>query len=402
MTSGNMRHPVRTFHAGGGFAAEGTLMNEYSPGEKKPDILIVDDTPANLNLLCEIIRGQGLKARPVPSGALALAAAAASPPDLILLDIDMPELTGFEVCQRLKADPALAEIPVIFISALTAITDKVRGFEVGGVDYVPKPFQQEEVIARVRAHLELRRQRREIQRAYGRLRELEQLRANLVNMVVHDLRSPLSAICSLLYSVKTEPNVPEQAIEDAEGALAAAMEMSTMITSVLELNKIEDGAMRLELADCDLVALVGEVMSELRGIIGGRVIELTASAPSIVQAIDKELIVWVLQNLLSNALKFASRCKNVQINIESGQDCVRTSVADDGPGIPREYHQKIFEKSGQAEARRSRLRNSTGLGLSFCKHAVEAHGGAIGVNSDSGRVGNTFWFTLPRKMREAT
>jgi putative two-component system response regulator len=136
------------------------------------DILVVDDTPANLRLLTGILQGQGYRVRPVPSGPLALRAAALEPPDLVLLDINMPEMDGYEVCRRLKTDPALDRVPVIFISALTETADKVQAFGLGGVDYVTKPFQAEEVLARVRTHLTLRRLQATLELHNARLEEL--------------------------------------------------------------------------------------------------------------------------------------------------------------------------------------------------------------------------------------
>src|ERR1035437_6404886 len=152
--------------------------------QQAPNILMVDDTPANLLLLEKMLMERGYKARPVLSGKLALLAARTEPPDLILLDIAMPEMNGYEVCEQLKADAALKDIPVIFISALNETIDKVKAFGVGGVDYVTKPFQFEEVYARVQTHLQLRR--------------LEKLRDDLTHMVVHDLRNSLKVICGFL------------------------------------------------------------------------------------------------------------------------------------------------------------------------------------------------------------
>ena len=135
-------------------------------------IMVVDDTPENLNLLKDILPAKGYRVLAFPNGRMALNAAAKSPPDLILLDITMPEMNGFEVCERLKADEALIEIPVLFISALTEITDKVKAFAVGGVDYVTKPFQFEEVHARVKTHLQLRKMKKELERHNFHLEEL--------------------------------------------------------------------------------------------------------------------------------------------------------------------------------------------------------------------------------------
>ena len=146
-------------------------MYYHPPESPKADILVVDDTPANLRLLSQMLAEHGYLVRPVPDGLLALAATQAQPPDLILLDIRMPEMDGYEVCRRLKADPQTRDIPIIFISALGETEDKVKAFSVGGVDYITKPFQIEEVLARVEAHLSLRRLQQQLQDANRRFEE---------------------------------------------------------------------------------------------------------------------------------------------------------------------------------------------------------------------------------------
>src|SRR3989339_730306 len=166
--------------------------------QKSPDILVVDDTPANLQLLTGMLKERGYRVRPVPSGKLAIQAARSQTPDLILLDVNMPEMNGYEVCEQFKADAALREIPVLFISALGETMDKMKAFAVGGVDYVTKPFQFEEVDARVQTHLKLRRlqieqerQNRQLRESYDQLKKLEELQDNLTHMIIHDMRSPL-------------------------------------------------------------------------------------------------------------------------------------------------------------------------------------------------------------------
>ncbi len=169
------------------------------------DILIVDDTPANLQLLGGMLKDRGHRVRPVANGKLALQAAITTPPDLILLDISMPDPNGYEVCVQLKRQDRTRDIPVIFISALNETIDKVMAFGVGGVDYVTKPFQFEEVEARVACHLNLRRLQRdltlrnnELWQSNEELRRLQELRDNLTHMIVHDLRSPLSGVIGTL------------------------------------------------------------------------------------------------------------------------------------------------------------------------------------------------------------
>lgn len=366
-----------------------------------PSILIVDDTPANLNLLCEIIKEQGYKVRPVPNGALALRAAAACPPDLVLLDINMPGMDGFEVCERLKVDPLLKDIPVIFISALTDIEAKVKGFSVGGVDYITKPFQFEEVRARVATHLELRRQRRKLRESYDRLRELEALRDSLVHMLVHDLRSPLAALTAYLGMLKDEaaPLLAPQQQEDIGQALNSAKRMALMITSVLDVNQLEAAEITLRLAECDVVVLAREVVDSLLSLAEDRVLSIRPASVALYATLDRGLVFRVVQNLVANALKFAPASGGeVVLEIDLVEDGIRFRITDNGAGIPAEHQDRIFEKFGQAAGAAVRNAYSNGLGLTFCKLAVEAHGGQIGVDSVVGE-GATFWFVLPDSLR---
>ena len=227
-------------------------------------ILAVDDTPANLTLLSGILKERGYRVRPVPSGELALEAARAEPPDLVLLDIDMPEMTGFEVIVQLKADARLCDIPVIFLTAHTDVANKVKAFSLGGVDYVTKPFHAEEIHARVATHLALRRQQRELQARYDQLATLERMRDDLVQMIVHDLRSPLSGVCVLLdIMIEDLAAVAPEAQRDIAACRASAQRMIGMVTTILDVSKLEAAAMTLALAPCDLVAITADVITEI-------------------------------------------------------------------------------------------------------------------------------------------
>ncbi len=363
-----------------------------------PSIIVVDDTPANLHLLTGMLKERGYKVRPVSSGEFALQTAKHDPPDLILLDIIMPEMNGYEVCECLKADEQLSEIPVIFISALNETMDKVKAFKVGGVDYVTKPFQFEEVQARVATHLELRRQKRLIQESNEQLRKLEELRDDLVHMVVHDMRTPLTAIYGFLQTLETleGERLSEQGREFVQTALASTEDLVEMVSSLLDVSKMEAGEMKLNLTQCELLTIAREALAKVEPLKGDRQLMLSGTDEPVTVMADAELIARVFQNLLGNALKFTPDDGRVTVSIEPSADAVRVLVQDTGPGIPPEYRERIFEKFGQVENPANRQRYSTGIGLTFCKLAVEAHGGQVGVDSEEGR-GSTFWFTLPRR-----
>ena len=373
-------------------------MEDRMSPEGVPNIIVVDDTPANLQLLSGMLKERGYKVRPVPSGKLALQAAKNDPPDLILLDIMMPEMDGYEVCERLKADEKLRDISVIFISALNETMDKVRAFGAGGVDYVTKPFQFEEVNARVSTHLELQRQRRRLKENYEQLRRLEEMRDNLVHMIVHDLRTPLMGIFGFLdLALELEKEtLTEDGLDYLQTAKRSATAMIDMVNAVLDVSKIEAGEMKLHLAECDLVRIAADLISGMQSLKEAREIVLDVPPEPVTVVADRDLILRVIQNLLGNALKFTPSDGSIRLGIEPDDSGVYVKVRDNGPGIPAEYRERIFEKFGQVEARANRQKFSTGLGLTFCKLAVEAHGGSIGVDSEVGK-GSMFWFVLPKE-----
>jgi two-component system, sensor histidine kinase and response regulator len=364
-------------------------------------ILVVDDTPANLQMLVGLLNDRGYRPRPVTSGRVALQAAKHDPPDLILLDIGMPDMDGYEVCRQLKTDPELRDIPVIFISAHTETDEKVQAFRVGGVDYVTKPFQFEEVQARVAVQLELRRQAREIKASHEELKRLEKLRDDLVHMVIHDLRSPLSAISGYLGLAlraardKVSPGI----LRDIEDALKATGKMAQLVSAMLDANLLEAGRMKLKIGSCDLGAVVGEVVAGLRALAEDRRLSVEPPGEGAVVKADRELITRIVQNLVSNALKFTPPGGEIRVGVDPSEDGVRVWVADDGPGVAPEHREKIFEKFGRVEPGGADRVRGMGLGLAFCKLAVQAHGGRIGVDGEPGK-GSVFWFSVPKEGPE--
>jgi signal transduction histidine kinase len=373
-------------------------MSDETTRQDLVSILMVDDNPANLQVLTSMLKQSGWRPRPVTSGQLGLQAARKEPPDLILLDVNMPEMNGYEVCKQLKADARLADIPVIFVSALGETMDKVRGFSVGGVDYITKPFQLDEVKARVTSHLELRRQRRELQASYEKLRESERMRDSLVHMIVHDLRSPLTAISAYLelFGQAAKEKLGAETQEDVANAFHATRSMIRMINGILDVSKMEAQMMKLDLRECDLVQVVGQSLDDLESLVGARRLAFERPAAPAGVLADHEIVLRIVQNLLANALRFTPADGEVRVGVVAEAEHVRVFVADTGPGIPPDFRESIFDKFVQVDGSALPRNRSTGLGLAFCKMAVEAHGGRIGVDSELGK-GSNFWFTLPRR-----
>ncbi len=317
----------------------------------------------------------------------------------------MPGMDGFEVCRQIKEDQKLRNIPVIMITALTAKQDRIRGIEAGAEEFLSKPFDQTEALARIKMLLKVKelsddrtRAEEALQESNDRLRELEALRDSLVHMIIHDLRNPLTAITTFAYLLETaeRENLSEKGRRYVGLIMKSTDFLIEMISSMLDVSKMESGQMQLNLAACDLGAIAREAVSRMEALKGERQIALALPEQPVLVRGDAQLLSRLVQNLVGNALKFVPvTTGRIDIGLEAGSGRVRCTVRDNGPGIPPEHQEKVFDKFWQGEARQQGFKYSSGLGLTFCKMAVEAHGGTIGVESEVG-VGSAFWFELPQ------
>lgn len=363
-------------------------------------VMIVDDTPDILEPLQEVLALQGYEVFAFACGTKAIKVAETCSPHLILLDVCMPDMNGYEVCKRLKAIHSLRDVPVIFLSGLD---EKAEGFEVGGEDYISKPFRIKEVAAVVEHHLRiyflqqsLGKRNEELEKANTALQELHIRRDMLVHMLVHDLRSPLQVISLNLQVVgnllESENHKAQKQIHRAARATHTLIEM---VSSVLDVNKMEMANFDLHLSEFDISGAIAEVLSAMdSGVSVPRIVSQLPSSPVTVKA-DREIIERVVWNLVSNAIQFSPSEETVLVVIENSEQLVRISVSNKGPGIPPEHLDKVFEKFWTGKTTKHERRYSTGLGLTFCKMVVEAHGGTIGVSSEVG-VGSTFRFEIPK------
>ena len=372
-----------------------------------PLIVVADDVPANVELLSDQLTALGYRVTGTVDGPSALAACFEQHPDLCILDVSMPagslgcddRATGFEVCRRLKRDPRTARIPVIFVTALNDTTDRVKAIEAGGDDFLTKPHNRQVLGARVRSLLRLKFATDALEQSYRKLRELQKLRDDLMKMIVHDLKTPLtSVLASLEMALDGDFGAysPEmrRALGDAE---EKAEDLLTLIEDLLEVARLEEASVSLELQPIAPRAFLVSVSDEwaMRFRQDGARVSVDTSDEAPVFQGDLGLLRRVFGNLIQNALTHSPR--GVSIALTGRRDTsggVLFTVADDGPGIPPEYHEIIFlrfERVKRAETPRVR---SSGLGLTFCKMAVEAHGGRIWVQSAEGR-GSQFHIVLP-------
>jgi two-component system, sensor histidine kinase and response regulator len=365
-------------------------------------ILIVDDTPANLDLLGAMLADEGYDVRPAINGQVALMAVRASLPDLILLDINMPGKNGYEVCQELKADEQTAEVPIIFLSALDEIADKVRAFQVGGVDYITKPFQFEEVLARVENQLTLYRQRREIEELREKERryfeELNKMKDQFVNTVSHDLKNPINNIMGYA-EMLLEDEDPIDDLDEIRDIVArilySSQQMYALVTDLLDLAKIEAG-MALTLNPVPLNKFLDEHVKDFELLARHKQIKLIYSPPEteIIVTIDSSRLGQVLSNLLSNAIKYTPEAGEVEIVTEIDGDYILIRIVDTGLGIPTEDVPHLFDKFYRVRREEHLTSEGTGLGLSIAKAIVEKHSGKIWAESELG-AGSVFNIALP-------
>ena len=437
------------------------MSNENEKLENTPahlaSILVVDDTPANLQVLAGMLKDRGYKVRPVPSGKLALAAARRDPPDLILLDINMPDMNGYEVCELLKADRVLKAIPVIFISALTEPLDKVKAFAIGGVDYLSKPFHMEELHARVETHLKLRRQQLELEEynvylesarqrlkldmklAHGvhrnvmasskerldaareelsalrianadaveagevertRREESERLgrmKDEFLTNLSHEIRTPLNAIIGWSQLLVPGQTSHEEMIQGLEVISRNARAQSRLVDDLLDMSRIISGKLRLEVQPVDLSQIIDAATETVKPAADAKRITLQKKIIPIRIPVtgDPDRLHQVMWNLLINAIKFTPSNGNVQITVEKVGSCLEISVTDNGKGIHADFLPYVFDRFRQADSSLKKVYGGLGLGLSIVKSLIELHGGSVRVHSDGEGKGTTFTLSLP-------
>ncbi len=327
-------------------------MTESSDRQTQQTVLVVEDAPENIALISSLLRGT-YRTRVATNGEKGLQIASSDePPDLILLDIMMPGMDGYEVCRHLKAQPKTSEIPVIFLTAKSEMEDERVGLGLGAVDYITKPISPPILMARIKTHLRLHTQNRELRENYRALRRLEELRDNLVHMIVHDLRSPLTSVMGyldLLMDSETSVFTPEDR-ELLEVARSSAETLHEMVSAVLDVNRMESQEIKLNLTNCQLVTLANEALSKLQPLRQERNLILDVPEEPVIIRADAGLLVRVIRNLLANALKFTAPDGEISLIVRPSEDRVRVVIKDDGIGIPPEYHKRIFDKFGQVES----------------------------------------------------
>ena len=374
-----------------------------SSGAERGLLLVVDDNETNRDVLSRRLQMQGYQTDTATDGAAALAALEAREFDMVLLDIMMPDMDGYEVLERMKDNEKTRDLPVIMISAIGDLDSVVRCIEMGADDYLAKPFNPTLLKARVSACLEKKRGRdrearlfAQLQQNYQRLQELEKMRDDLTNMVVHDLRTPLSSVMAGLQTLPMLGTLSPEQEECCDIAMRGSASLLDIINDLLDISKLEAGASDLEIAAFDVATLIENSLEQVQGAASrvGITLQREIALDLAEFSGDEGKLRRTLVNLLGNAIKFSPSNGAIIIGARAENGELWLWVRDHGEGIPREAFDRIFEKFGQVEDRKAGRLMSTGLGLALCKMVADAHRGRIWVESELGQ-GSTFTVALP-------
>ncbi|MDP6354352.1 MAG: hybrid sensor histidine kinase/response regulator [Planctomycetota bacterium] len=358
-------------------------------------VMVVDDEERHRAFLRDLLEARDHHVTEAFDGVNALEIIERNRPDVILLDVKMPRMNGFDVCKKLKEDSTTAPIPVLLVSALSDRENRLKGIQCGANDFLKKPVDPRDVVVRVRNAVLAKQLNDQLQRSRQQLKELKQERNELTHMIVHDMNSPLTAIDDFLEIV--ESSAGEKLSERELGYLKRSRQgsdaLKQMITTLLDVSRLEAHELPLNLGAVKLTPLVREAAESFRPLYESRELVLDLDDSTVAHC-DREIIRRVLDNLLSNACRYTPEDAAIKAQVISQGDSIRVAIIDDGPGIPSEYREEVFRKFGQIDATAKRQAHSAGLGLTFCKLAIEAHGGKVGVDGELGN-GSTFWFELP-------
>ncbi len=354
-------------------------------------IFVVDDILPTVYALCLFLEFHKYRVKQFESGAAMLKAIQQQRPNLILLDIMMPDMDGFEVCERLKADNRTKDIPVIFITVKSDQENRLKGFDVGGVDYITKPFDTKEVFARVKAHLTIRKQ-------HLQLEELNASKNKFFSILSHDLRNllhvPLAAVELLVGHLRTfSPDELEQRLLKVQRSMERLYDL---LENLLIWASLQRGAMSYVPKSVNFYELVDDIFSLAQEQAEQKGITLIRSVPEdIMLYADSNMLKTVLRNLTSNALKFSQPGGTVKVAVIAHDHDVDIQVSDTGVGIPRDMLDTLFRIDVQHSRQGTAGERGTGLGLILCKELIGQHGGTIWAESELDQ-GTTFTFRLKK------
>jgi two-component system, sensor histidine kinase and response regulator len=346
-------------------------------------ILNVDDVPVNRQLLAAFLEPLGHEIIDAGSGEQAIELARELRPDLVLLDVMMPGLDGFETARVLKDQAGQEYLPIIFLTSLTDSQSRLRGLRAGADDFLTKPIDQHQLVARVANLLTLRAKELALLKSNVELIELHRFRDEMHSLIVHDLKSPLTVVLSNLEFVLADPEVlPADVLEALGDAADGGRRVMQLVANLLDLAQIEVGRFALRKTSVPLASLVKRVVHQRQRKATARNLRTEVLiGDELMVSVDEALFTRVVENIVDNAQRHAPEGGLIRIEATSTERRFKLTIANSGPAIPLEGRAKIFEKFGQASNKTGRM--NLGLGLYFCRMAVEAHGGCIAVEEQA-------------------
>jgi two-component system, sensor histidine kinase and response regulator len=382
--------------------------NMLNPGQFN-DILIVDDIPENLQLLGNILSLKGLQVSFATNGQQALDSIAYDAPDLVLLDVLMPEMDGYEVCRQLKRNPATKDIPVIFLTAITDLDAIIKAFELGAVDYVTKPFNATELVTRVFTQLELSKTKKivELQNELLlsqniELKQLNSTKDKFFSIIAKDLKNPINTLIG--YSemlVNSYDNMDEDKIRKLHNSLYASSKMAyNVLDDLLLWSKLQTGAIALKPTFLPIKEAIDETVQLISNTAGNKGIELNVETLVSHQVYaDKATIKTLLKNILSNAIKFTSRNGRISITTSENEEFIKITIKDTGVGMRQEVVENLFKLDSAQTTPGTERESGTGLGLIVCAEIISRNKGKIEASSQLG-IGTEISVQLPKTVNK--
>lgn len=361
-------------------------------------VLIVDDNENNLVYLQNILQRADISCKTTTQGKECLNLCMNDPPSLILLDVMMPEMNGYEVCKRLKESEITRDIPVIFISALISKEDILKGFEVGGVDYITKPFHKEEVLARVKAHLTIVTQQKKLELMNRELKEALAVRDRLFSIISHDLIGPILNIENALKLLIEERLSVEERFDFLQESLNAASSTLDLLKNLLSWAKNQIEGIDYNPHNVDVSIIIGDILNLFQRMQKEKKIDIINHIQeSLICFADENMLHLIFRNLISNALKYSYEGGKIEILHHNERDSMVFEIMDKGKGIATEEVEKILDPIQFYSTPGTAYEKGHGLGLRLCKEFIEIHGGELKIISEPGK-GSIFRFSIPQNL----
>jgi len=401
-------------------------LNQVGEEQKKinASVLIVDDTIYNIQLLSLMLINQGYEVSQATNGIQALEIATKELPDIILLDIRMPDMNGYEVCRKLKENSITRDIPIIFISSVEEPSEKVEAFSVGGVDCISKPFQLIEVLARIETHLRLCLLQKRLQvqneqlqmaatlltRSLQQERELSQMKSDFISVVSHEFRTPLTTIQSASELLEYYEWTKEERVEQLHQIQSEVKHMTALMEDVLFLSRTNANKSKINLSKFDLLGFCSQLLRQIQRTSAKNYTllsslhlfanfnisienpHLQSDLPELIVKMDEKILRQILTNLITNAIKYSPQNSTINFSCNVDQTHVTFIISDQGIGIPEEDLEHLF--SAFHRGKNVGILPGTGLGLSIVKNCIDVHNGSISVKSQL-NIGTEFTVTLP-------